>query len=97
MVNFQPISPGGANPGPGSAGVTDSDGRFTLKTVERRSHSGAVVGKHTVRLQYRAEGDESTEGVYETPDRQPLPAKAGDGTLTFEVPAAGTDQANFEL
>src|SRR5437773_4075322 len=49
MVSFQPT--GGKdpmNPGKGSMGITDAQGRFTL--VYGGSENGAVVGKHTVRI-----------------------------------------------
>src|SRR5690242_11930690 len=47
-VMFQPVaSEGNINPGPGSYGITDADGRYTLKLigVER---PGAAMGHHKV-------------------------------------------------
>jgi hypothetical protein len=49
VVSFQPVgSEGNPNPGRGSAGVTDENGRFTL--TYDGSESGALVGKHRVRI-----------------------------------------------
>src|SRR5881409_1494611 len=50
VVSFQPISSeGNPNPGRGSTGLTDENGRYTLVTDD--GHTGAVVGKHRVRIQ----------------------------------------------
>jgi hypothetical protein len=47
-VMFQPVSAEkNNNPGPGSTGITDSDGRYTLKLVGKET-KGAVLGKHKV-------------------------------------------------
>src|SRR5262249_58042856 len=56
-VMFQPIAPeDNPYPGPGSTGVTDADGRYTLAmVVEGKQVSGAVVGKHKVRITNFAE------------------------------------------
>lgn len=105
-VNFTPIAAEGAE-GPGSSGVTDAEGRFSLKTIGERRANGAVVGKHRVTL---SEG--GIEGTnldpYSDPTLSPqevasrlaqfrfkLPPAARDGTLTFEVPPGGTSEANF--
>src|SRR5438067_9089981 len=50
-VMFQPVAPpGNMNPGPGSYGITDADGRYTLRLigVEKK---GVVVGLHKVRIE----------------------------------------------
>lgn len=43
--------------GPFSLGVTDDDGRFTLKT--RRGDPGAMVGQHTTSYQYTDIGEDA--------------------------------------
>lgn len=97
MVNFQPT---GDTTGIGSAGLTSADGTFSLKTVGEKSQEGAVVGTHTVTL-FPKVPDEDPMDDYPLPDlddlRIPLPPKAFDGSLTFEVPPEGTDSANFDL
>jgi hypothetical protein len=48
-VTFQPVgSEGNPNPGRGSTGTTDAEGRFTLRYDG--GQDGAVVGKHIVRI-----------------------------------------------
>src|SRR5262249_27200888 len=49
-VTFQPIGRSGSpNPGPGSSGKTDAQGRYTLQVVGRPD-KGAVVGTHRVQI-----------------------------------------------
>jgi hypothetical protein len=49
-VMFQPVAPpGNINPGPGSYGITDEDGRYSL-TVIGKETKGGVIGKHKVRF-----------------------------------------------
>lgn len=48
-VTFQPVGDAGnPNPGRGSMGITDENGKFTLKYDD--GSPGAVVGKHIVRI-----------------------------------------------
>ena len=50
-VTFQPVAAGTkADPGPGSTGKTDSEGKYTLMLVDVSRKAGAVVGKHEVRF-----------------------------------------------
>lgn len=95
-VSFQPDSKGGGGgrPGPGSAGITDSQGRFTLRIVEPEQ-DGAVVGRHVVRLERMREQDPKDDRTVSR--RFLLPDKCRDGSVTFEVPPEGTDSADFEL
>jgi hypothetical protein len=94
-VTFAPVADGGnQEPGPSSAGTTDSDGRYDLRLIgtDRR---GAVVGKHKVRIALTDE----TNTADDMPSRlKQLPLKYNAQTrLEFEVPAKGSDQANFDL
>ena len=96
-VSFQPVSkrPDEPNPGPGSYGTTDEDGRYTLQTVEPVA-DGAVVGPHKVRLRSKLPPQDPSDDrafVY----KEIIPARWRDGTQTFEVPPEGTDQADFKL
>jgi hypothetical protein len=98
-VNFTPL-PGQAA-GPGSSAVTDAQGRFVLRTIGDKRHTGAVVGKHRVTL---TESDPSLAGlpyeeaVAKARQRPPrLPPEARDGSLTFEVPPGGTSEAHFKF
>jgi len=107
MVTFQPIATEqNKDPGPGSAGITDADGRFTLKVSSQQySSNGAVVGKHKVRIGTILPGEgQATDPSIGSPDDAPLagrelipPQYNQDTILTFEVPPKGTDQANFDI
>jgi hypothetical protein len=90
-VVFQPLNPDPANPLPGSHGLTNADGTFTLQ-VDLRTTSGAAVGAHRVAIsRTQAPGGDA-------PARELIPARYNSAsTLTFEVPAGGTDQADFDL
>ena len=107
VVLFQPV--GGKdnpNPGRGSMGVTDENGRFVLKSDD--GTTGAVVGTHQVKI--RTEGPEMVgyDPEVGSPDDAPGPEKGKPDPIppdwrslsdkhTFEVPPGGTDQANFEI
>ncbi|MEA1950547.1 MAG: hypothetical protein U9N87_04135 [Planctomycetota bacterium] len=95
-VSFQPKSEGGESgkTGPGSVGLTDAQGRFTLRTVEPEQ-DGAVVGRHVVRLARTQKQDPTDDRS--TPRQFLLPMKCRDGSLIFTVPAEGTSEANFDL
>src|SRR5262245_32981152 len=58
-VNFQPMAADTNNPGPGSYGKTDADGRYELRVV-LTGKKGAVVGKHQVRISARG-GEQSQQ------------------------------------
>ena len=96
VVTFQPMAVKAANPnpGPGSNGLTDIDGRYSLKTVEPAE--GAVVAKHCVYLSIRYE-DEDPEGDLLIPREVVLPRCCRDGSLEYEVSPGGTDLADFNL
>jgi hypothetical protein len=105
IVLFQPIgSDENPNPGKGSSGRTDEDGRYTL-TVDD-STSGAVVGKHRVAI-FTALADSelridpetgSEDGAAPPKSKESIPPKYNDMTeLTYEVSPEGTDRANFDL
>jgi hypothetical protein len=99
VVTFQPLARGkGHNPGPGSTGKTNAKGEYTLQVVGR-PEGGAVSGKHRVSIvAYEVEPPETTDDANPALPRQLLDAKYNSATeLTFEVPANGTDAANFRL
>ncbi len=93
-VTFTPIATGTQSAGPGSYGKTDADGRFTLKRIDT-DRPGAVVGKHRVII--ASETDVGAESDINVPTKEVIPARYRDGSETFEVPAGGTSQANFEI
>ncbi len=96
-VSFQPSggSSGSGKSGIGSVGVTDNQGCFQLKTIDT-NQPGAVVGHHVVRLTAK-ELRENSAGDAAPAKKNPLPPQSLDGSLNFDVPPGGTEQANFDL
>jgi hypothetical protein len=112
VVSFQPVASGtgeNINPGKGSSGTTDANGRFILRYNGNRE--GAIVGKHMVRITTMP-GKGSSEPTDDTgtPDGVVMPKGASNlefdpipmewnekSQKVFEVTAAGTDQANFDI
>jgi len=111
VVSFQPVgSKNAENPGRGSVGITDENGRFTLQYDGQKP--GALVGQHRVRIYTQMGGGiPDTEGDPEAaskaakqgksrPERliEPIPAEWHENsTKTFEVPKDGTSEANFNI
>jgi len=99
-VSFQPIAPPKKmEAAPGSAGKTNENGEYTLKLTS--GEKGAWVGKHQVRISALnpeiGEGDaRPPRGGWPLADKVPKQYNA-ETTLTFEVPAGGTNAANFDL
>lgn len=103
VVSFQPIADkGNPNPGRGSSAYTDENGRFVLKSDV---NNGAVVGKHLVRIMTRGNEVEGQIPDGGTPDETPAnrqvdPIPPEWNSLSkqeFEVPAGGTDKADFPI
>lgn len=93
-MTFQPVGGGMA-----SVGVTDQDGRYTLEFYDS-GQSGAVVANHRVVIRtHRRSNTEDTSSDISNPNlRDPIPQRYNDNTeLTMEVPAEGTDSADFDL
>lgn len=97
VVTFQPVASDrdNPNPGPGSTAKTDAQGRFTLRTIQP-DEPGAVVGQHVVRLTTVATDIDTADDTAQVVERL-LPASCLDGSMTFDVPPAGTDAANFDV
>lgn len=92
-VSFTPASGDGGGVG-GSAGKTDAQGRFTLRTVVA-DKSGAAVGKHKVSISLYKEDPKNPDGAG---GKELVPAKYNvKSDLTFDVPSGGTDKADFAL
>jgi len=92
-VNFSP-STGNMDASYAAYGKTDKDGKYTLRLVDN-DQAGALPGVNQVML-HESSGAKETDGSAPVVALK-LPPKARDGTLTFEVPAGGTDAANFEF
>ena len=96
-VTFQPAAGGqqGANPGPGSAGLTDAEGRYQLATIENSRRLGAVVGPHQVFITAFADRD-LPDGVRPLSNVE-IPSRFHDGSIKFEVPREALSNADFDL
>ena len=102
VVSFQPL--GGEseeNPGRGSSAVTGPDGRYTL--VYDGEKPGALTGKHRVRIFPQVTGG-TGKGEAETGNTGPvkvaafIPPEWNDlSKVDFDVPAGGTDKADFQI
>jgi len=100
-VMFQPVATDKSfNPGPGSYGITDADGRYTLKLIGKET-KGAVVGKHKVRIDnHTPPGDPSDDRPVQRPKfAVTIPAKYHlvEAKLEFDVPSGGSTSADFQL
>jgi len=93
-LTFQPATEGKIA-GAGSFAFTDANGAYSLRTADS-DQPGAVVGKHRVEIRLVVpsyDGDPAKR-----PPAKTLPAKYNNQTeLQFDVPAGGTDKANFDL
>lgn len=99
-VVFEPDSDA-KEPGPGSTGVTDENGRYTLQVMTTNA-PGARVGKHKVKItayEGDAKAPSSDPNAVKNPFGKPLvPLEYNaQSTLIFEVPAKGTSTADFKL
>jgi hypothetical protein len=92
-VAFQPTDTTKLNPGPGSVGVTDQEGRYTLKATGLGTN-GAVVGEHAISFAYIWEGTDQPKPPDAGP---PIPGKYRKQPIKFTVPTSGTREANFDL
>ncbi len=95
-VAFQPQSTGKTSSvGVGSYGVTDTSGTYQLKLFDT-DQPGAVMGSHRVEINLKVEADDRDPRTRPAP--KVLPTKYNRETqLTFDIPAGGTDKANFDL
>lgn len=98
-VSFQPItSDKNKEPGPGSAGLTDATGRYKLEIIAPTGKKpGAVVGKHRVTL-VTGSAERAPDDDTARPAPKPVvPLRELGKTREFDVPAGGTDKADFAL
>lgn len=96
-VVFQPVASGKEEAGMGSTGVTDAQGRFTLTLTGTDKRPGAVVGRHRVTFSGAATQRAETDDTVRPGVPDPVPARYREKPLEFEVPAGGTDKADFKL
>jgi hypothetical protein len=98
-VIFQPTSGDSVSaPGPAAFGVTDAEGRYTLKVIGE-DKMGASIGKNIVRFSGRASpADFSEDGSKRGKPAVSIPPRyGGDTKIEFDVPRGGTNSADFQL
>lgn len=97
VIQYQPLGGESMSPGPGSAGVLDSEGRYQLQTQTSPRRDGAVIGTHQVRIYSRnAEAPATDVDTNTTPEL--VPPKYNYRTeISIDVPAEGRDDADFHL
>ncbi len=107
-VATQPIATEGRNPGPGSFGETDAEGRYQLELV-KPAKPGAMVGEHRVLITPLADapdndGYSAAEDAWSDdprgnvrPQQRRWPKSFQDGSLRLTVPAKGRTDADFDL
>jgi len=102
VVSFQPIGDkDNQNPGRGSAGLTDENGRYTL--IYNGESPGAIIGPHRVRIFTKfavkpPPDDKSESAPGAVSFREPIPAEWHElSTKSFDVPRGGTDKADFDI
>ncbi len=93
-VSFQPVQDDVGEMAMGSYGTTAADGSYRLRLVDPDA-PGATAGMHRVRIHMALPEDALREDSPLSVDR--LPVRYRDGTLTFQVPAEGTESADFHL
>jgi hypothetical protein len=98
-VTFQPIGSLQKDPGPGSTGRTDADGRYALRIVAvGGGRQGAVVGPHRVTITTQSGASSQPTPDDQAPPPEILPTKYhSESKMRFEVPPEGTDRADFAL
>jgi hypothetical protein len=95
LVRFQPQQRDkDPNMAPDALGHTDDQGNYTLSTVlpTGEEKAGAVIGRHNVQISLFDYGDGKRQPGERVPAKYNTESKE-----TYEVPAAGANQANFEL
>jgi hypothetical protein len=96
-VTFEPFSQGGKRPPP-SIGITDADGKYSLKTID--GDAGAVVGEHRIAIvsSFSAlPGATSSDEDNPQKPKEVFPPKYNSQSdITREVTAEGTDTMDFE-
>jgi hypothetical protein len=107
-ITTQPIATNSRNPGPGSFGRTDAEGRFELELVQP-AMPGAIIGEHRVMIRPASAAPKSAppqivNGIKVYSD-EPVkenaadkwPASFIDGSLRIQVPSEGTKELRVEL
>ena len=89
-IMTQPVATDSPNPGPGSFGRTDADGRFELELV-KPAIRGAIIGEHRVMITPVGASPMKPAAT------DKWPTSFSDGSLRMQVPKEGTKEIRVEL
>jgi hypothetical protein len=89
-IMTQPIATNSPNPGPGSFGRTNAEGRFDLELV-KPAMRGAIIGEHRVMIAPVGTAPVNTAAA------DKWPTSFSDGSLRIQVPKEGTKELRVEL
>lgn len=107
-ITTQPIGTGSHNPGPGSFGRTDAEGRFDLELVQPAVR-GAIIGEHRVMIRPLGAAPKKApskivNGIEVASDEPVIdntaekwPSNFTDGSLRIHVPSDGDNEIRVEL
>jgi len=98
-VLFQPVvGDSTKSPGPAAFGVTDAEGRYSVKVVGE-SKTGATIGKNHVLFSGKAPVEDfSEDGKKRGKPAVSIPARySNEAKMEIDVPRGGTKSADFEL
>ncbi|MCC7087125.1 MAG: hypothetical protein IT427_19155 [Pirellulales bacterium] len=95
-INYQPIatSKDDIYPGPASFGITDADGRYTLRTFNSQL-LGAIPGQHRICIALAHVGPQLDFAA--SPVDKMVPARFLDGSTVVEVSAEGETKLDFDI
>jgi hypothetical protein len=95
-VRFQPVGTG-AYAGTGSYGKTDANGEYTLSFMDGKG-TGAVVGKHQVRITAVAPGTDASQDDHPRKGGNLVPEQYNfKSTLEYDVRPGANEGVNFDL
>jgi hypothetical protein len=96
QVFMEPMRSDGKSVPVSAAGITDAEGKFLLQVAGRVPRQGAMPGANSVTISFdHSRSEDSPVEVTQRAKLPRLPVEWLDGSLIFDVPANGTDQANF--
>lgn len=95
-VNYQPIGKTTRDPGPGSFGITDQQGRYTLELVDP-ARPGVIAGEHRVTITTAGQSADAASDELNRGDFNKLPPYCSDGSIRITVPESGSDTLDIQI
>lgn len=96
-VLFQPENKSAETAAMGSYGLTNAQGKYSLKLSDSNA-PGAAIGRHTVTLADKlAEDAQDSDAGFSKGPKSRIPVKYLKTPLTFEVKPGATNDGSFQL